>query len=158
VIPDLAGDLRRYSLFAGVGDEALGPLLDRLERRHWQAGDTIVAQGAHDEGIYFIREGRVRVEVDGIQIAVLHEGEQFGEMHLIDVQVRSAAVIASTGVETLRLSHRELLGLRKTHPEAFILILMNCARDVSRRLRESNRRYAALLRRRGETGADDAPA
>lgn len=147
MIPEAAADLRRYSLFAGVGDGPLTGLLSRLERHHFAAGTTIVAQGAHDEGVHFIREGRVRVEVDGVPVAVLHEGEQFGEMHLIDIQVRSAAVIAITGLDTLRLSHRELLALRRSDPEDFILILMNCARDVSRRLRESNRRYAALLRR-----------
>lgn len=154
MIPDLAGDLRRYSLFAGVSDEDLGPLLVRMERRHFAAGTTIVGQGDHDEGVHFIREGRVRIEVDGIPVAVLHEGNQFGEMHLIDVQARSAAVIAITDVDTLRLSHRHLLELRKRAPEAFVLVMMNCARDVSRRLRESNRRYAALLRRLGESAPE----
>jgi CRP/FNR family cyclic AMP-dependent transcriptional regulator len=146
MIPVAVTELRRYSMFAGVADAALDFVLERMGRIHFEAGAVILEQGAHGEGVYFIREGRVRIEVDGIEIAELHEGELFGEMHLIDIQTRSAAVYACAPVDALTLSNADLMALRKRDIEAFIMILMNCSRDISRRLRESNRRYAALLR------------
>lgn len=146
MIPVAAAELRRYSMFAGVADAALDFVLERMGRIHFETGALILEQGAHGEGVYFIREGQVRIEVDGIQIAVLHEGDLFGEMHLIDIQTRSAAVYAGTSVEALTLSNADLMALRKRDIESFIMILMNCSRDISRRLRESNRQYAALLR------------
>lgn len=101
-----------------------------------------MTQGDLDNHVYFILDGRVGVWSDGVRIAELQEGQQFGEMHLIDVQPRSASIIAETEVETLSLTHHDFHKIQEKDKDAFIMILMNCARDVSRRLRAANHALA----------------
>ncbi|MDA3963106.1 MAG: cyclic nucleotide-binding domain-containing protein [Planctomycetota bacterium] len=136
-------DLARYSLFAGLGEEHLCFVLEGMGRVRYQPGDKIVEQGSKGDSVYFILSGSVEIVVDGVAIAGLDEGSQFGEMHLIDVQTRSATVRALTRVDALTLSNQDLLALRRRNADACIMILMNCARDVSRRLRAMNKRFAA---------------
>ena len=146
VIELLPKDLRCYSLFAGLADAVLEQILPQLQRHEHRKGSVVLAQGDHDGRVFFILDGSVEVAADGVPIAVLREGQQFGEMHLIDVQTRSATVSAVSDVTLLSLSSADLLAMRKVDQEAFILIIMNCSRDISRRLRDMNQRYAALVR------------
>jgi CRP/FNR family transcriptional regulator, cyclic AMP receptor protein len=138
--------LREYSLFAGLSFETLDFVCGLLQRQTWICGQDVVRQGERDDRVYFIQEGRVVVRVDGLMMAELREGEQFGEMHLIDIQARSATVTAVTDTVTLSLSNRDIFALRKRNMEAFIVLVMNCARDISRRLRHTNQRNVELMR------------
>ena len=54
----------------------------------------------------------------------------------------------------LTLTNSVFLQLRKRNMEAFTVLLMNCARDISRRLRESNRRLADHLKHQHGFGFD----
>ena len=72
-------------------------------------------------------------------LAVLHRGDCFGEMSLLDIQPRSATVRARTDVSLLVLPYRELLGLEERDHHTFALFVLNIAREVSRRLREAQR-------------------
>ncbi|MHC5068683.1 MAG: cyclic nucleotide-binding domain-containing protein [Planctomycetota bacterium] len=138
--------LRNYSLFGGLNEDTLSFLLSLLQREEFVAGHDIVRQGAKGDSVYFIVSGKVAVRVDGRTVHRLGEGEQFGEMHLIDIQARSATVTAETDVTALSFTNRDLLLLRRHDLEAFTMLLMNCARDISRRLREMNHQYAKLAR------------
>lgn len=138
------GHLREYSLFAGLADPTLDFLRQRLRHDVFGRHEVIITEGEPGDAVYFLQSGRVAVRLEGTTIAVLNEGEQFGEMHLIDIQSRSATVMALSEIETLSLGNQAFLDLRKHNMEAFIVLLMNCARDISRRLRQANLRLARL--------------
>ncbi|MFW5750347.1 MAG: cyclic nucleotide-binding domain-containing protein [Planctomycetota bacterium] len=139
-------DLRRYSLFAALDDGALELIRPRLQPAAHPAGSAILEQGAHGDRVYFLVEGRVAIEVDGTELLELHAGQQFGEMHFFDIQTRSAAVIAREPTRTLSLDNRDLRALQQANPQAYFLLMMNCGRDISRRLRALNHKYVNLLR------------
>jgi CRP-like cAMP-binding protein len=67
-------------------------------------------------------------------------------MALIEIAPRSASVRAVEPLVTLVLTAKDLHELRKTHPDAYTLIVMNLARELSRRLRRLDRALAEARR------------
>jgi len=65
-------------------------------------------------------------------------------MELIDTQKRSATVTALIHTETLELTNMGLFKIFQRDPDAFRMVMMNLARDLSRRLRDADNRLAAL--------------
>jgi CRP-like cAMP-binding protein len=66
----------------------------------FNAGDIVFAQGSAGNHMYVVLAGRIEIrrETDGIQqsVAVLAEGEIFGEMALVDSGIRMATALAMT--------------------------------------------------------------
>jgi CRP-like cAMP-binding protein len=69
------------------------------------------------------------------RLAVLKVGDVFGEMELIDMQRRSATVRALEPVSALALSNGDLFLIYESDLPTFTLIVLNLARELSRRLR-----------------------
>ena len=81
----------------------------------------------------------------GRRLAVLREGDTFGEMELVDVQKRSASVRVLDGLKVLTLSNEDMYEIFQHHKDTFIIILMNVAREISRRLRKMDALVASSL-------------
>ena len=77
----------------------------RITRAHYNAGDYIFRQGEPGNYFYIIEKGEVEVlraqneQAEAEVLAVLKEGEFFGEMALLESQPRVASVRARTPVE-----------------------------------------------------------
>ena len=101
--------------------------------------------------MYFIRRGSVEVLKNAgdanrkRRLAVLNEGDTFGEMELIDVQNRSASVRALEELTVLTLGNEDMYEIFEHNRDAFIIILMNIAREISRRLRKMDALVASSL-------------
>lgn len=67
-----------------------------------KADHEIFADGSKGDALYFIAEGRVRLEKHGDLLLSRGPGEYFGEMALIDDTPRSAGAVADTDVVLLR--------------------------------------------------------
>ncbi|WP_295449526.1 Crp/Fnr family transcriptional regulator [uncultured Thiodictyon sp.] len=143
-LPNTADELallRDMPIFGAVPDRALCYLNERATRVAVPAGDWFFRQGAQGDTMYVLRSGRVevhrawgeRVEV----IGRLGPGDCFGEMALIDLYPRSASVMAAQDCCALGLSNALLYQLYAADPEPFTLIMMNLARELSRRLRRT---------------------
>jgi CRP-like cAMP-binding protein len=65
-------------------------------------------------------------------------------MALIDLNPRSASVVAVEDCIALEISHQALYVLYENYLEQFVLIQMNLAREVSRRLRALDERLSRL--------------
>jgi CRP/FNR family cyclic AMP-dependent transcriptional regulator len=70
-----------------------------------------------------------------VLIATLGSGETVGEMEIIDMQPRSGTVTATTDGILFGLALRDILNLQREDLPAFTVVIMNLARDISRRLR-----------------------
>ena len=127
--------LQRYSLFGGVLPEQIEHIKPLFGLARYDAGDAPMREGDPNDKIYFIVGGRVSVSKQGIVIAELGEGETFGEMELIDVMPSIATITALEPLEVVTISNRALYEISKIEPKAFALLVMNLARDLSRRLR-----------------------
>jgi CRP-like cAMP-binding protein len=120
---------------------ALGKLL--------QDGEVIVRQGEVGNCMYVIQQGQVEVllrkgDAD-VSVAVLGEGDFFGEMALFDQEVRSATVRARGEVRVLTLEKRTFL--RRIHEDPSLAFRM--LEKMSRRVRKLNETLNAALGRRG---------
>jgi CRP-like cAMP-binding protein len=68
----------------------------------------------------------------------LSEGNTFGEMEVLDVMPCAATIKAVTDVTVITISNISLREIYKIDMKSFSLLLMNLARDLSRRLRVAN--------------------
>lgn len=136
--------LKNYPMFGGISEQALAHIRKMLSCQHFLADHTIVKQGDQEDRVYFILHGKVGIYVDNMRIYELDEGEQFGEMHMIDIMPRSASVVTESEVTTVSLSKKEFLKIKNYDEETFLLLVWNCGRTISRRLRIMNTRFAEL--------------
>jgi CRP-like cAMP-binding protein len=68
-------------------------------------------------------------------VAILGPSDCFGEMSMIDMQARSATVRALAPSRLLKITSEDMDGLYRSDLKSYTLIVLNIARDLSRRLR-----------------------
>ena len=127
--------LQRYSLFNGLEQEQIDSILPLMEQEAYGANTIIIIEGNRNEKIHFILEGRVAVKKGGIVLSELDEGSVFGEMEVLDVLPTEATVMALGPTKVLTLSMDALGEIYEKDLKTYSFILMNLARDISRRLR-----------------------
>ena len=149
--PDLKAFLLATPFFGGVSDAGLELLVSMLVERHFDAGATIVAEGEPGRSMFIVHSGKLMVNKLGdsgrtIRIAGLDSGDFFGEMTLIEMQNRSAAVVAESPAVLYELTAQKLYACYKADIHAYVIVLQNINRELCRRLRRADHRIAELLR------------
>jgi CRP-like cAMP-binding protein len=137
--------LRLSRLFDGLRDEMLQELASKLRAELVQPGQLLITEGEIAAHMFVVLSGEVEVLHKGgadhdVRVALLGPGDWVGEMAILDVQPRSASVRALAPSALLRLTAgdvRNLLFERDTGQYA--LLVMNIARELSRRLRVADR-------------------
>jgi len=100
--------LARTAFFAEAPALVLNNLLPAFRPLAAEAGERIVAAGAHDDEMYFVCRGELEaIGGDGSRLGVLREGEFFGEMAVLFDQPRAATVRAITPCDLLVLDGDE---------------------------------------------------
>jgi CRP/FNR family transcriptional regulator, cyclic AMP receptor protein len=132
--------LRDVGLFGALSDEFLEHLCATLEVRRLLPGDTIFREGDPAREMYVVLDGEIEVLKKSrrgreTRVAILGPNDCFGEMSLIDMQPRSATVRALGATRLLKISTEEMDGLYRHDLKSYTLIVLNIARDLSRRLR-----------------------
>ncbi len=136
-----AAMLRDIGLFGGLDDETLALLARELPTSTVDIGATVVEEGDASAEMFVVIGGELEVVKRGpkggdFRVALFGPGDWFGEMSILDVQPRSATVRAVAPTMLLRITaeHVEKL-LYRRDLKAYSLLLMNIARELSRRLR-----------------------
>lgn len=146
--PSLHERLRRNILFEDLDDAAFEDLQSRFTLREYQAGEIIVEDESDGDELFLIAEGRVKIlkrtkSGEDNLLALLHPGDFFGELELVDGRPRSAGVVALDDCITYSLHRRDFDELlQKSH--AFTIRLMQV---LSIRLRSSNNHFVRELER-----------
>src|SRR3989339_458078 len=102
--------LRKVPLFEKLSGDELDEVLESASQRKFAKNDCIVkAETKGGDALYVIRKGRVKIVrkgFDGVEtiLAILGEGDFFGEMSLLDGGARSADVIAVEPVDSLAVN------------------------------------------------------
>jgi CRP-like cAMP-binding protein len=147
--PDLKAFLVATPFFGGLSDASLDLLISMLVERRIDVGATVVAEGEQGRSMYVVHSGELVVSKlvepgRAIRIAGLGPGDFFGEMTLIEMQNRSATVVAETPTVLYELTARNLYAYYKADVYAYVIVLQNINRELSRRLRRADSRIAAL--------------
>ncbi len=111
--------------------------------RHVPQGEIVVEQGEAGTTMYAVVAGRVAVSRDGIVLAQLGPGQPFGELALVDNDVRSARVTALEPTHLLCIERDVFARFCQEHPHLGLRILWRLAALVAERLRDTSRRLAA---------------
>ena len=137
-------------LFDNLLTTELTMLADLFSIRSFSDGEIVFNEGDVGDSMYVIAEGTVEIlrkspDGDFQSIAELHGPQFFGEMSLIDKEYRSATVRARGNARLLQLSNENLHIFAKNYRNGFTWVVVNIARVLSARLRETNRRLAENL-------------
>jgi CRP-like cAMP-binding protein len=135
-------DLQKYSLFGGLMAAQIDEILPLLEQESYKTGDKIIVEGSLNEKIRFIIEGRVEAEKQSVYLCDFKEGDAFGEMEVLDVMPAAATIRAVVPTTVMSFSNRTLRQIYRMDIKAFSLIIMNLARELSRRLRQMDSTFA----------------
>ena len=144
------GELRSIGLFGAMSDEVLTHLTSSLSVLTPSAGDVVFREGDDASDMYVVISGEVEIlkrskrGVDA-RVAVLGPGDWFGEMSIVDVQPRSATVRALAPGRLLRITAADLDALYRHDVKSYALIVLNMARELSRRLRVADGILADLI-------------
>lgn len=128
--------LQNISLFAGLSEESLLELAEKLEPLALGESEILFKKGEPGNALYIIQEGWVKAYAENNrgEEVVLNEfgpGESFGEMSLIDGRPRSATIQTINPSHFLILRQESFLTILTHHP-TFALELL---RDLSNKLR-----------------------
>ena len=140
--------LQNVPILAGLDETALDLLGARATESKAQAGSVIVREGEAGNRLFVIAEGLVRVckefeRPNEIEITRLGKGEFFGEMCILDTLPRSATVQAVADSALFSLTSLTFYQLYKDAPSQYSILVLNLARDLSRRLRRLDEKFAA---------------
>ena len=139
------GLLQSVSIFWDLNEDELGHIADKMVAKHFENGNYIFLEDSEGEQCFFVLEGSVKVtrlSKDGREVilAMLNEGEFFGEMSLLDGESRSANVIALEKTKVLTLDRNDFIAVVNDYPQIAVQLL----KELARRLRKSDRQIASL--------------
>jgi CRP-like cAMP-binding protein len=134
--------LQRYSLFGGLLREQIEKILPLMENESYRPGESIIFEGSKNDKMRFILEGMVAVVKEGLILVEFGEGDVFGEMEILDVMPSAASAKAVTPTKAMSLSNTALHEIYKLDVNIFAMLIMNLARDLSRRLRQMDEKIA----------------
>jgi CRP/FNR family cyclic AMP-dependent transcriptional regulator len=144
--------LRKVPVFSGLEGRSLESVMSMLREQTFEPGSVIFAEGELGRTMHVIHRGEVEVlhgASSGREVAIikLGPGECFGEMALVELGPRSAKVVAKRNTTVLSLNNFDLYKLFREDNYAFVIVLQNICRLLSRRLRKADSRLAELLSR-----------
>jgi CRP-like cAMP-binding protein len=142
--------LSRIGLFGGLEAATLEFLATTLHVAHHAPGDVVFHEKDKAASMYVVLSGEFEVlkkSKRGIdaRVALLGVGDWFGEMSILDVQPRSASVRALAPSRLLTISAADLDAIYRRDIKAYALLILNVARELSRRLRVADGILADLV-------------
>jgi CRP-like cAMP-binding protein len=135
--------LKKYSLFGGLMEEQIENIIPLMQQENFSPDEMIITEGKPNEKIYFLIEGQVSVKKGDVVLSRFGEGEAFGEMEVLDVTPAVASIKSLTPVTVMSISNKTLREIYKIDVKTFSLMIMNLARDLSRRLRRMDEKLAS---------------
>jgi len=129
-------------LFSQLSPADLEVLRSLVRERTYEAGQEIFREGAEGDGIYLVKEGTVEISAQVARgprrvFSRIAAGEIFGEMAVLDAEPRSASATALELSTVYFLPREDFLGLMDRSPG----MARGALREISRRLRDFDRRY-----------------
>ncbi len=118
---------------------------ERLLGITYNDGDIIVEEGTKSREMYIVQTGQVKV-VKGsgnaeAVLAILKEGDMFGEMSLLDAKPRSATVKALGEARVLTIDHEMFLKRVRVDPMLALMVL----RQMGHRVRDLNSKLSTTI-------------
>lgn len=126
-------------LVRGLKDPEKKRLLKYSNILHIPKGQPVFLEGQVGDDMYYVLAGTVAImkkqEKGQKQVAVMGEGDVFGELGLVTKKSRMASAVAVTDADVLAISEEGLNKLRKKAPDIATKLLLNLFRITTTRMR-----------------------
>ena len=134
--------LQGMPIFGGIREDILHTILSFSPMVHVGKGDYFFRENDKGDDMFILETGRVAIlkswENHEYLLATLGPGDCFGEMEIIDLEPRTASVLAVEDCKAIKLSATGLCKVYQQDVKQFAMIHMNMGREVSRRLRKAD--------------------
>lgn len=118
--------LKALSIFKDTPEHILADLAPLMEEEEYEQGTLIFKEGEIGDCMYIIHHGEVKIHKGDTTLAILKEKEVFGELALLDSELRSASATTNTDCVLFRIEQEPFYELIDNRPEVakgFIKIL-----------------------------------
>ena len=137
--------IQTVPLFSDLSETSLKVITDKMVARSYDKEKMILIEESAGETFFLISKGTVkitRMSDDGREVilAILGEGDFFGEMALLDGEGRSANVVALEDAEVLTLQRGDFLEILERFPKIAIHLL----KELTTRIRHSDQQIESL--------------
>ncbi len=131
--------LAQIPLFAALESAHLAELASKLTLRNYELGTTIFHKDDRGSTLFIIRNGQVKIsapspEGEEVILAIMTDGDFFGELSILDLKPRSATATAMETTSAYTLDREDFLDVVRKEPELAIETLA----ALSERLRRTN--------------------
>lgn len=132
--------LSEIELFEGLSQRHLRKVAEIIHVRSYAEQEVVFRQGDPGVGMYLVMEGEVGVfrerrDFTCQRVALLHPGDFFGDIALLNDSPRSATVLALRPSLLLGLFRPDLLDLTTSDPKLGVTFIYRLAQVVAERLR-----------------------
>jgi CRP-like cAMP-binding protein len=110
--------LKSVPLFQTVSDEELAEIAPFAEEVSVEAGMQLVREGDFSYEFFAIEEGQAEVTRGGEHLADLGPGDFFGEIGVLERDLRMAGVVAKTDMRLVTLTGWDMKRMEKAVPQA----------------------------------------
>lgn len=142
--------LKEIVIFKDFTDDELNKIAPVLKEEFYKKGHTIWEEGSHEQGLYIIDYGKVRVtkrtKEDAKQIlAVLKENNFFGELSILDGRSHSAAIETLEDTKVMVFQKKEMDRLLEENPHTAYKMVREMMITVNEILREMNSKFMKMV-------------
>lgn len=138
--------LHRIPIFQDLNKRELKAVDRILHRRTYKEGEVVFSENEPGVGMYIIESGKVHITLGKQKklLAVLSDGDFFGEMALLLESPRTATAVANSPLKMLGFFQPDFFGLLETQPRTGNKILHRLAQMIAERLRQTSLENTAL--------------
>jgi len=136
----------RHFLLGKLSPDEIDTLLHYARVERYPAGEEIYAKGSPGQSMMAVLRGMAKmtsVSRDGKEIVlnIMHPGEIFGEIALLDGEERSADAVAMTDCDILVLHRRDFMPILEKRADICLVLL----RILCQRLRQTSEQVEDVL-------------
>lgn len=150
--------LRKVTIFSGFSDRELDYICASCTVAEAKKGEVVIEEGTSASEILVLLEGKVSIvlgkQKNPFEVVEFGSGNCIGEASVIGIQPHSASAIVKEDAVFLVLLRQVLMKMFEDNKSLFALLVLNIARELARRLHNTNEillHYASLT---SENNAD----
>lgn len=126
----MRNQLQQFDLFKNLPEDLLENLSTKLQMVSLEKGQVLFHKGEVGSSVFFVQKGKLKItseDADGNEVILnqVRSGAVIGEMALLDLEPRSASVVAITKAELMELSNEDFNATLAKNPEVGLEITRN---------------------------------
>lgn len=146
--------LRGVFLFECLSDQEIMRVIRIMYKIQRRAGEVIIREGEQGQELYIVAEGSVDVTLRNAHLTTIEPGGHFGELALIDNEVRSATVTAKMDVTLLTIKQKDFAAFVREDQQLATKLFWSFLKVMAGHIRTTSEEFVGFS---GLSCADDEP-